>query len=188
MKPVFKRTFVKREALHKINELITAENVRVVGDIVPVEVYPTSKVLEIAYEMGLDLVEISPNSDPPVCKIVDYKKFLYEQKKKQKEIKANAVKQEVKEIRFGPNTNDHDIAFKIKHSKNFLEQGHKVRAYVFFRGRTIIYKQRGIDLLMGYANTLIEEGYAKLEIAPKEEGKKVAIVLAPKPKNINTIK
>jgi translation initiation factor IF-3 len=102
--------------------------------------------------------------------------------KKQKEIKANAVKQEVKEIRFGPNTDEHDIDFKIKHSKHFLEQGHKVRAYVFFRGRTIIYKQRGIDLLMGYANVLIDEGYAKLESEPKEEGKKVAIILAPKVK------
>jgi translation initiation factor IF-3 len=107
---------------------------------------------------------------------------LYEQKKKQKEIKANAVKQEIKEIRFGPNTDEHDVDFKIKHSKHFLEQGHKVRAYVFFRGRSIIYKQRGIDLLMGYANVLIDEGYAKLESEPKEEGKKVAIMLAPKVK------
>jgi translation initiation factor IF-3 len=148
----------------------------------PVAVYPTAKALEVAYELGLDLVEISPQADPPVCKIVDYKNFLYEQKKKQKEIKANAVKQEVKEIRFGPNTDEHDIDFKIKHSKHFLEQGHKVRAYVFFRGRTIIYKQRGIDLLMGYANVLIDEGYAKLESEPKEEGKKVAIILAPKVK------
>jgi len=136
----------------------------------------------VAYELGFDLVEISPNADPPVCKIVDYKKFLYEQKKKQKEIKANAVKQEIKEIRFGPNTDEHDVDFKIKHSKHFLEQGHKVRAYVFFRGRSIIYKQRGIDLLMGYANVLIDEGYAKLESEPKEEGKKVAIMLAPKVK------
>ena len=177
-----RRPFVKKEALHKINELITAANVRVVGEHIPVDVYPTAKALEVAYELGLDLVEISPQADPPVCKIVDYKKFLYEQKKKQKEIKANAVKQEVKEIRFGPNTDEHDIDFKIKHSKHFLEQGHKVRAYVFFRGRTIIYKQRGIDLLMGYANVLIDEGYAKLESEPKEEGKKVAIILAPKVK------
>ena len=183
MKPGYsRRPFVKKEALHKINELITAANVRVVGEHMPVDVYPTATALEVAYELGLDLVEISPQADPPVCKIVDYKKFLYEQKKKQKEIKANAVKQEVKEIRFGPNTDEHDIDFKIKHSKHFLEQGHKVRAYVFFRGRTIIYKQRGIDLLMGYANVLIDEGYAKLESEPKEEGKKVAIILAPKVK------
>jgi len=183
MKPGYsRRPFVKKEALHKINELITAANVRVVGEHMPVDVYPTAKALEVTYELGMDLVEISPQADPPVCKIVDYKKFLYEQKKKQKEIKANAVKQEVKEIRFGPNTDEHDIDFKIKHSKHFLEQGHKVRAYVFFRGRTIIYKQRGIDLLMGYANVLIDEGYAKLESEPKEEGKKVAIILAPKVK------
>jgi len=130
MKPGYsRRPFVKKEALHKINELITAPMVRVVG-----------------------------------------------------EIKANAVKQEIKEIRFGPNTDEHDVDFKIKHSKHFLEQGHKVRAYVFFRGRSIIYKQRGIDLLMGYANVLIDEGYAKLESEPKEEGKKVAIMLAPKVK------
>jgi translation initiation factor IF-3 len=183
MKPGYSRKpFVKKEALHKINELITAPMVRVVGEYMPVDVYPTAKALETAYELGFDLVEISPNADPPVCKIVDYKKFLYEQKKKQKEIKANAVKQEIKEIRFGPNTDEHDVDFKIKHSKHFLEQGHKVRAYVFFRGRSIIYKQRGIDLLMGYANVLIDEGYAKLESEPKEEGKKVAIMLAPKVK------
>jgi translation initiation factor IF-3 len=168
MKPGYSRKpFVKKEALHKINELITAPMVRVVGEYMPVDVYPTAKALEVAYDLGFDLVEISPNADPPVCKIVDYKKFL---------------KQEIKEIRFGPNTDEHDVDFKIKHSKHFLEQGHKVRAYVFFRGRSIIYKQRGIDLLMGYANVLIDEGYAKLESEPKEEGKKVAIMLAPKVK------
>jgi len=168
MKPGFNnRRPPKKEDLHKINEKITAKEVRVVGENVAVDVYPTAVAIEMAFEQGLDLVEISPNAVPPVCKIVDYKKYLYEQKKKQKEIKANAVKQEIKEIRFGPNTDEHDVDFKIKHAKHFLEQGNKVRAYVFFRGRTIIYKQRGVDLLMGFANVLIDEGYAKLD--PKEK-------------------
>lgn len=170
------------EPQHKINEAITAAEIRLVGENVEQGIYKTAKALDIAYEQGLDLVEISPNAEPPVCKVVDYKKFLYEQKKKQKEIKANAVKQTIKEIRFGPNTNEHDIAFKTKHAREFLEEGNKVRAFVFFRGRTIMYKERGIDLLMGFANTLIEEGLAKLEQEPKMEGKKVAILLTPKGK------
>lgn len=172
----------KQEPLHKINEAITASEVRVVGENVEQGVFKTAKALEMAYDLGLDLVEISPNAEPPVCKVVDYKKFLYEQKKKQKEIKANTVKQTIKEIRFGPNTNEHDVEFKTKHAKEFLEEGNKVRAFVFFRGRTIMYKERGIDLLMAFANGLIEEGYAKLEQEPKLEGKKVAIMLAPKGK------
>ena len=176
------RRHQRREDLHRINEKIVAQEVRVVGENIVVDVYPTKKAIEMAYEQGLDLVEISPNAVPPVCKIVDYKKFLYEQKKKQKEIKANAVKQEVKEIRFGPNTDEHDVNFKLKHARTFLEEGNKVRAYVFFRGRTIIYIERGVNLLMGFANQLIEEGVAKLEAEPKQEGKKVAIMLAPKGK------
>ena len=167
-------------ALHRINEHITAEQVRVVGENIEQGIYPTAKALEMAYALGSDLVEISPNADPPVCKVVDYNKFLYEQKKKKKELKASTVKQLVKEIRFGPNTDDHDVDFKLKHARNFLEEGNKVRAYVMFRGRTIVYKQRGIDLLMRFANALIDEGYAKMEMEPKEEGKKVAIMLAPK--------
>lgn len=172
----------RNEPLHRINEAITATEVRVVGENVEQGIFNTSKAIEMAYEMGVDLVEISPSADPPVCKLVDYKKFLYEQKKKQKELKANAVKQTVKEIRFGPNTNEHDVAFKTKHAREFLEDGNKVRAFVFFRGRTIMYKERGIDLLMAFANTLIEEGLAKLEQEPKHEGKKVAIILSPKGK------
>lgn len=172
-----------KEALHKINELVTAVEVRVVGENVEQGVYPTAKALEMAYELGVDLVEISPLAVPPVCKLVDYKKFLYEQKKKQKEIKANTVKQQIKEIRFGPNTSEHDIDFKTKHAREFLQEGNKVRAFVFFRGRTIMYKDRGMDLLMAFANTLIEEGVAKLEQEPKMEGKKMAIMLAPKGKN-----
>jgi translation initiation factor IF-3 len=172
----------RKEALHKINEHITAETVRVVGETVEQGVYPTAKALELAFSQGLDLVEISPAADPPVCKIVDYNKFLYEQKKKQKEIKANAVKQVIKEIRFGPNTDEHDVDFKLKHARNFLEEGNKVRCYVFFRGRTIMYKERGEELLMKFAEKLQEEGVAKIEMMPKVEGKKMAIILAPKGK------
>jgi len=135
-----------------------------------------------AEELGLDLVEIAAQADPPVCKIVDYQKFLYERKKKEKETKAKAAKQVLKEIRFGPNTDEHDVNFKLKHARTFLEDGNKVRAYVFFRGRTIIYIERGVNLLMGFANVLIDEGVARLEAEPKQEGKKVAIMLAPKGK------
>jgi translation initiation factor IF-3 len=172
----------EKEPLHKINNAITAEQVRVVGDDIEQGLYPLAKAIELAFKAGLDLVEISPNADPPVCKIVDYKKFLYEQKKKQKEIKANTVKQVIKEIRFGPNTDDHDIAFKLNHARHFLQEGNKVRCYVFFRGRTIMYKERGEELLMKFANTLQDEGMAKMEMAPKVEGKKMAILLAPKGK------
>ena len=143
-------------------------------------VYKTGKAVEMAYELGLDLVNISPNANPPVCRVVDYNKFLYEQKKKQKELKANSKKQELKEIRFGPNTDDHDIAFKTKHAKSFLEEGNKVRAYVFFRGRSIMYMDRGRELIMNFANGLIEEGIAKLDQPPKREGKKLVIILSPK--------
>lgn len=172
----------RNEPLHNINEAIKAAEIRLVGENVEQGVYKTAKAIEMAYELGLDLVEISPLASPPVCKLVDYKKFLYEQKKKAKEIKANAVKQQIKEIRFGPNTSEHDVDFKTKHAREFLEEGNKVRAYVFFRGRSIMYKDRGIDLLMAFANGLIEEGVAKLEMEPKAEGKKVAIMLAPKGK------
>ena len=143
-------------------------------------VYKTGKAVEMAYELGLDLVNISPNANPPVCRVVDYNKFVYEQKKKQKELKANSKKQELKEIRFGPNTDDHDVAFKTKHAKSFLEEGNKVRAYVFFRGRSIMYMDRGRELIMNFANGLIEEGIAKLDQPPKREGKKLVIILSPK--------
>ncbi len=143
-------------------------------------VFKTGKAIEMAYELGLDLVNISPNATPPVCRVVDYNKFLYEQKKKQKELKANSKKQELKEIRFGPNTDDHDIAFKTKHAKSFLEEGNKVRAYVFFRGRSIMYMDRGRELIMNFANGLIDDGIAKLDQPPKREGKKLVIILSPK--------
>ena len=169
----------RREALHKINGFITADRVRVVADGMEAQVLSLSEARKLAEKMELDLVEISPNAEPPVCKIVDYNKFLYEQKKKQKEIKANAVVNEVKEIRFGPNTDEHDVDFKLKHASKFLAEGAKVRAYVFFKGRTIVYKERGEELLMRFANKLIEEGLAKLESTPKQEGKKMIILLGP---------
>lgn len=169
----------RREALHKINNFIQAPEVRVVGDGIESGVYSLSAALKIAQEMELDLVEISPNAEPPVCKVVDYNKYLYEQKKKMKELKATAIVNEVKEIRFGPNTDEHDVDFKIKHATKFLGEGAKVRAYVFFKGRTIIYKERGYDLLMKFANKLVEDGIAKLESPPKQEGKKMIILLGP---------
>ena len=168
----------RREELHKINEKILATEVRVVGDGVEVDIYPVAKAIEMAYEQGLDLVEISPNAVPPVCKIVDYKKYLYEQKKKQKELKANSIKQDVKEIRFGPNTDEHDFQFKLVHAKKFLEEGSKVKAYVFFRGRTIVFKDRGEILLLRFTQEIGD--LAVLESMPKLEGKRMIIMLNPK--------
>lgn len=161
-----------------MNENIKADPVRVVGDNVNVDVYPLSQALKIANELGLDLVEISPKADPPVCKVIDYSKFKYEQKKRQKEIKANAQKTVVKEIRFGPNTDDHDFNFKLNHAKKFLEEGAKVKAYVHFVGRTIVFKERGEILLLKFAQALEEE--AKVEQLPKLEGKRMILMLAPK--------
>ena len=151
---------------------------RLVGEGIEPGVYPIRKALELADEQELDLVEISPKADPPVCKILDYKKFLFEQKKKQKELKAKATKIVVKEIRFGPNTDDHDFQFKLKHAKEFLEQGAKVRAFVFFRGRSIVYKDKGEILLLRFANEL--EELAKVEMLPRMQGKKMFIILSPK--------
>ena len=134
----------------------------------------------MADEQGLDLVEISPKADPPVCRIVDYSKFLYQQKKKAKELKAKAVKVVIKEIRFGPNTDDHDYNFKLKHAENFLKDGDKVKAYVFFRGRQIVFKDQGEILLLRFATDL--EELAKVESMPKLDGKKMNMILAPKSK------
>lgn len=136
--------------------------------------------MRIAEEAGLDLVEISPNAEPPVCRVIDYKKFLYEQKRKQKEIKAKATKVIVKEIRFGPQTDDHDFNFKLNHAKKFLEEGSKVKAYVFFRGRSIVFSDQGQVLLLKFANEL--EEYGKVESMPKLEGKKMIMMLGPKKK------
>jgi translation initiation factor IF-3 len=154
--------------------------VRLVGDNVEVGVYALSEALKIAEQQELDLVEISPNADPPVCKVIDYKKFLYEQKKKKKEQKANQTKQEVKEIRFGPNTDEHDFDFKVKHAEKFLSEGNKVRAFVFFKGRAIVYKERGEVLLLQFAQRLQELG--KVEQLPKLEGKKMFLLMSPKGK------
>ena len=153
---------------------------RLVGENVEGGVYPTRKALEIANELELDLVEISPNATPPVCKVIDYKKFLYEQKKREKEMKAKATKVVIKEIRFGPQTDDHDYEFKKKHGEKFLKEGSKVKAYVFFKGRSIIYKDQGEILLLRLATDL--EDYGKVEQIPKLEGKRMTMFLAPLPK------
>ena len=139
---------------------------------------PTRQALDLARQQGVDLVEISPNAQPPVCRIIDYSKFLYQQKKRQKEMKQKQVKVEIKEIRFGPQTDDHDYQFKLKHAKEFLEEGNKVRAYVFFRGRSILFKEQGEVLLLRFANDL--EEFAKVEQLPRLEGKKMFLFLAPK--------
>lgn len=168
------------EPEHKLNNLIRASSVRLVGENIEVGVYPIAQALKIANDLEMDLVEISPNADPPVCRVVDYKKFLYEQKKKKKEQKANQAKSEVKEIRFGPNTDEHDFEFKLKHAENFIKEGHKVRAFVFFKGRSIVYKERGEVLLLQLAQRLTE--IAKVEQLPKLEGKKMFLILNPKGK------
>jgi translation initiation factor IF-3 len=151
-----------------------------VGDNVEVGVYPFPQALEKAVELGLDLVEISPKADPPVCKIMEYKKFLYEQKKRDKAMKAKASKVVVKEIRFGPNTDDHDYEFKKKHAEKFLKEGAKLKAYVFFKGRSIVYKDQGEILLLRLASELEELG--KVEQMPKLEGKRMTMFIAPKTK------
>ena len=163
---------------YRINERIRVREVRLVGDNVEQGVYPTSQALKIAEDQGLDLVEISPNAAPPVCRVIDYQKFLYQQKKRLKEQKAKSVKVVVKEIRFGPQTDDHDYDFKLKHAKGFLEEGAKVKAYVFFKGRSILFKEQGEVLLLRFANDL--EDYGKVEQMPVLEGKRMIIMISPK--------
>ena len=162
---------------YRINEQIRVREVRIVGD-GESTVVSTREALNMAHDQGVDLVEISPNANPPVCRLIDYSKFLYQQKKRQKEMKAKQVKVEVKEIRFGPQTDEHDYQFKLKHAKEFLEEGNKVRAYVFFRGRSILFKEQGEVLLLRFANDL--EEYGKVEGLPSLEGKKMFLYLAPK--------
>ena len=170
-----------QENPHRINDEITAPTVRVVGDNVePNLVLSIKEAIHLADEMELDLIEISPKADPPVCRIADYQKFLYQQKKKAKEIKAKQVKVVIKEIRFGPQTDDHDYNFKLKHAENFLKEGAKVKAYVFFRGRSIVFKEQGEILLLRFANDL--EEYGRVELMPKLDGKKMNMILAPKSK------
>lgn len=162
---------------YRVNEQIRVREVRIVGDDGST-VMPTRQALDMARQQGVDLVEISPNAQPPVCRLIDYSKFLYQQKKRAKELKAKQVKQEVKEIRFGPQTDDHDYNFKLKHAKEFLEEGNKVRAYVFFRGRSILFKEQGEVLLLRFASDL--EEYGKVEQMPSLEGKKMFLYINPK--------
>ena len=168
---------VVQQDKHRINRKITAEELRLVGDNVEIGVYKLSQALAIANEQDLDLVEISPKAVPPVCKVMDYKKFLYEQKKREKTLKSKAAKVVVKEIRFGPNTDDHDYNFKKKHAEKFLNEGAKLKAFVFFKGRSIIFKEQGQILLLRLAQDL--EKLGKVEQMPKLEGKRMIMFIAP---------
>lgn len=163
---------------YRVNERIRAKEVRLVGDNVEQGVYTIQEAIHMADEQGLDLIEISPNAVPPVCKILDYQKFLYQQKKRQKEQKAKSTKIVVKEIRFGPQTDDHDYNFKLKHAKEFLSDGNKVKAYVFFKGRSILFKEQGEVLLLRFASDL--EEYGKVEQMPVLEEKRMTLFIAPK--------
>ncbi|MFK8104373.1 MAG: translation initiation factor IF-3 [Saprospiraceae bacterium] len=186
-----KKTFKKtpKKLFFRTNQQIRVPKIRLVGENfdkisavagqpVEVGVHSTFKAIEWASKMELDLVEISPNADPPVCRIIDYNKFLYIRKKKEKEIKSKAVKTVVKEIRFGPNTDDHDFEFKLRHAQKFLEDGAKVKAYVHFRGRTIVFKDRGELLLLKFLKEL--ENYGAPEALPKMEGRRMIVVVSPK--------
>ncbi|MGL4520874.1 MAG: translation initiation factor IF-3 [Phocaeicola sp.] len=174
----FSRKDDRLKEQHRINEQIRVKEVRIVGDDVEPAVYSIHQALKMAEEREADLVEISPNAVPPVCRIIEYSKFLYQLKKRQKEQKAKQVKVNVKEIRFGPQTDDHDYKFKLKHATGFLQDGDKVKAYVFFKGRSILFKEQGELLLLRFANDL--EEYAKVEQLPVLEGKRMIIFLAPK--------
>ncbi len=165
---------------HKINENIRSIEIRLIVDGAEPQLISLREALALAEEQELDLVEISPNAVPPVCKIMDYRKFLYNQKRKQKELKAKQSKVVIKEIRFGPNTDDHDFNFKMEHARKFLDEGNKVKAYVFFRGRTIVFKDRGEILLLKFADELSDHGI--VEQMPKLEGKRMTIMINPKKK------
>lgn len=173
--PRFRR---EQQQEHRTNQMIRVPQVRLVGDNITVGVYPIQEALRIAQDQGLDLVEISPQADPPVCKIIDYNKFLYEKKRKEKEMKAKSKSAEVKEIRFTPGTDEHDFDFKSKHAEAFLKEGNKVKAYVQFKGRAIMFKERGELLLLKFAERLAEVGQP--EALPKMEGKRMLIIFAPK--------
>lgn len=175
---------MKKDSLkdqYRINGQIRAREVRLVGDEIESEVYSLDQALKMAEDREMDLVEISPNAKPPVCRIIDFSKFLYQQKKRQKEQKAKQVKVTVKEIRFGPQTDEHDYNFKLKHAISFLENGDKVKAFVFFKGRSIVFKEQGEVLLLRFANDL--EEYAKVDQLPVLEGKRMIIFLSPKKKS-----
>jgi translation initiation factor IF-3 len=173
--PRFKK---EQQQEHRTNHMIKVPMVRLVGENIEVGVYPILEAQKIANDQGLDLVEISPQADPPVCKVIDYNKFLYEKKKREKDMKAKSKVSEVKEIRFTPNTDDHDFDFKSKHAENFLKDGNKVKAYVQFKGRAIMFKERGELLLLKFAERLVEVG--TLESMPKLEGKRMFAIFAPK--------
>lgn len=162
---------------YRINEKVTASEVRLAGDNIEEGVYPVEEALKIAEEQDLDLVEIYSKGKPPVCKVIDFGKFVYEQKKKQKELKQKSTKVELKEIRFSPNTDDHDFNFKVNHAKNFLQKGDKVKAFVHFKGRAIVHKERGELLLLNFAKEL--EDFGKIEQMPKLEGKRMIIFINP---------
>ncbi|MCF0196447.1 MAG: translation initiation factor IF-3 [Bacteroidaceae bacterium] len=168
---------------YRINDQIHVREVRIVGDGIESSVVPTFRAIQLAEQRGVDLVEISPNANPPVCRLIDYSKFIYQQKKHQKEMKAKQVKVDVKEIRFGPQTDDHDYDFKLKHAKGFLSDGDKVKAYVFFKGRSILFKEQGEVLLLRFAADL--EEYGKVEQMPQLEGKRMIMFIAPKKQNTN---
>ncbi|MDR3252289.1 MAG: translation initiation factor IF-3 [Tannerella sp.] len=170
---------------YRVNERINVPEVRIIGDNITSGVYSINKAIQMAEDMGQDLVEVSRNAVPPVCKIIDYQKFLYQQKMRQKEQKAKAVKITVKEIRFGPQTDDHDYDFKLRHAKEFLEEGAKVKAYVFFKGRSILFKEQGEVLLLRFANDL--EDYGKVEQMPVLEGKRMIIMLTPGNKRASAV-
>jgi translation initiation factor IF-3 len=175
--------FIK-EPEHRINRRIQAPEVRLVGENVEQGVFPTDVAIKMAEDLGLDLVEISANAVPPVCRVVEYNKFLYDKKKKEKEIKAKSVKQEMKEVRFTPNTGDHDFDFKVKHAINFLQEGNKVKGYLQFRGRAIVFKDRGELLLLKFVDALKDYGVA--ESLPKLEGNRMHVMINPKPKSGGT--
>jgi len=177
-RPPFKPRIPQNE--HRLNEEITAQEVRLVGDDIEPAVYSLADALRLAKEKEVDLVEISPNAVPPVCRLIDYKKFLYEKKKKDKEQKAKAKQSEVKEIRFTPNTDDHDFDFKAKHAEKFLQEGNKVKCYVQFKGRAIMFQERGELLLLKFAERLAEFG--TLESMPKMEGRRMLVIFTPKKK------
>ena len=171
---------MKKEDEHKINEKIKAPTVRLVGENIKSDVYPLEEALKIAGDLGVDLVEVVPTAEPPVCRAIDYQKFLYEKKKKEKELKSKQGKQVIKEIRFGPHTDEHDFNFKVKHAMNFLEDGNKVKAFVHFKGRSIAYKEKGEIILLKFAQELADHG--KVELMPKMEGNRMFLHLAPLPK------
>lgn len=175
-RPPFKR----KELEHRINGLIQVPEVRLVGDNITPGVYPTRKAMDIAAEQGLDLVEISPNAAPPVCRVVDYNKFLYEKKKREKEAKANSKKVEIKELRFTANTDEHDFDFKAKHAEKFLTDGDKIKCVLMFRGRNIVFKERGELLLLQFAKRL--EEFGTVEQLPTLEGKRMMMTISPKKK------